>query len=43
LNYSAEDIKRFVFRATATNHSILLSGKFNLVTALLIYAIHGKR
>lgn len=43
LAYSASKIRNYSFRATAINHSLLFIGKFNLVSVLVHYSIHGRR
>lgn len=39
----AGNLQEFGFRYTAKNHSIILKGRYNLVTVLVRYSIHGKR
>lgn len=43
VSYSAEGVRKFNFRVSAINHSILITGKFNLVAAMLTYTVHGRR
>lgn len=43
VSYSTEGVRKFNFRVTAVNHSFVISGKFNLVSALLTYSVHGRR
>lgn len=37
------NLRKYAFRVTALNHSILLIGKFNLTTVLVIYTLGGRR
>ena len=40
---SAGDLRKYVFRNTAKNHSLVFTGKFNLVTAQVRYTVAGRR
>ena len=40
---SSEGLREYAFRSTAKNHSLVLTGKFSLVTMLVRYTIAGKR
>lgn len=42
LQYVGGNLREHVFRITAKNHSIALIGKFNIVTAQIRYALHGR-
>ena len=42
-SYSAESIRKYAFHNTAVNHSLMFVGKFNLVSVLVAYTIHGRR
>lgn len=43
LAYSNGQIREYVWRTTAKNHSLIFIGKFNAVTVLVRYAIAGRR
>jgi len=40
---SATNIRKYAFRSTAKNHSIVFIGKFNIVTALVTFTTDGRR
>tara|TARA_R110000772_G_scaffold68760_1_gene152349 strand:+ start:3566 stop:5083 length:1518 start_codon:yes stop_codon:yes gene_type:complete len=40
---SAGDLREYVFRSSAKNHSLVFTGKFNLVTAQVRYSVTGRR
>lgn len=41
--YSAENLRKYAFKVTAVNHSLLLIGKFNLTTLFITYTLNGRR
>jgi len=43
VSYDATNIRKFVFRSTAKNHSPMFVGKFNLVSVLVHYVAGGRR
>lgn len=40
---SAENFRKYAFRTTAVNHSLLFIGQFNLVTPQITYLVAGRR
>ena len=40
---SVENLRKYGFRSTASNHSLLLIGKVNLITLFIIYTLAGRR
>lgn len=40
---TVNNLRKYGFRVTASNHSILLIGKINLVTLFIIYTLAGRR
>lgn len=43
VRFTVEGLIQYNFRVTAVNHSLLIKGKFNLVSALLTYTVAGRR
>jgi len=42
-SYSAEGIRKYDFKITALNHSIVFIGKFELTTVIITYILNGRR
>ena len=40
---TVDNLRKYAFRFTAINHSLLLIGKFNLTTLFVIYTLNGRR
>lgn len=43
IKYTVEGLIQYNFRTTAINHSLIITGKFNLVAAILTYIVNGRR
>ena len=43
LNYSADGVRKYSFKVSAINHSLLLIGKFNLSSLFITYNLNGRR
>ena len=43
LRYSVEGLRKYAFKVSAINHSLLLIGKFNLSTLFITYILNGRR